>query len=142
MRWIGYGTAVFVLMWMAQMATPISVYISVPSVTFVTVLGVSIIVASHGLRALAVVHRAALGRLSARDYSLAHQVTDTGRRSFIGSGWVGVVIGAVQVLHSLDDPSKLGGPLALSLLTALYGHLFALLFWLPLQRSLGETRPA
>ena len=52
---------------------------------------------------------------------------------------IGTLIGLVQMLRSLDDPSKIGGGMATALLTTLYGAVMANLFCLPLAGKL-ETR--
>ena len=45
---------------------------------------------------------------------------------------IGTLIGLVQMLATLDDPSKIGGGMAVALLTTLYGALIANLFCLPM----------
>ena len=54
-------------------------------------------------------------------------------------GMIGTLIGLVQMLRTLDDPSKIGGGMATALLTTLYGALIANLFCIPLAGKL-ETR--
>lgn len=51
-------------------------------------------------------------------------------------GMVGTLIGLVQMLRTLDDPSKIGGGMATALLTTLYGALVANLFCIPLASKL------
>lgn len=51
-------------------------------------------------------------------------------------GMVGTLIGLVQMLRSLDDPSQIGGGMATALLTTLYGALIANLFCIPLAGKL------
>lgn len=51
-------------------------------------------------------------------------------------GMVGTLIGLVQMLRSLDDPSQIGGGMATALLTTLYGALMANLFCIPLAGKL------
>ena len=51
-------------------------------------------------------------------------------------GMVGTVIGLVNMLGSLEDPSQLGGGMALALLTTLYGVLFANMVFLPIASRL------
>jgi chemotaxis protein MotA len=46
-------------------------------------------------------------------------------------GMIGTLIGLVQMLTTLDDPSKIGGGMAVALLTTLYGALLANVFFLP-----------
>ncbi len=51
-------------------------------------------------------------------------------------GMVGTLIGLIQMLRTLDDPSKIGGGMATALLTTLYGALIANLFCIPLAGKL------
>jgi chemotaxis protein MotA len=46
-------------------------------------------------------------------------------------GMIGTLIGLVQMLATLDDPSKIGGGMAVALLTTLYGAIIANLLALP-----------
>ncbi len=58
-----------------------------------------------------------------------------------GFGMIGTLIGLVQMLRTLDDPGKIGGGMAVALLTTLYGALIANLLCLPLAGKL-EARSA
>jgi chemotaxis protein MotA len=51
-------------------------------------------------------------------------------------GMIGTLIGLVQMLQSLDDPSKIGGGMAVALLTTLYGAFVANVFCIPLAGKL------
>jgi chemotaxis protein MotA len=46
-------------------------------------------------------------------------------------GMIGTLVGLVQMLATLDDPSKIGAGMAVALLTTLYGALAANVFFLP-----------
>ncbi|MCC6486801.1 MAG: MotA/TolQ/ExbB proton channel family protein [Candidatus Hydrogenedentes bacterium] len=46
-------------------------------------------------------------------------------------GMIGTLIGLVQMLTSLSDPSQIGGGMAVALLTTLYGALLSNVFFLP-----------
>jgi len=59
-------------------------------------------------------------------------------------GMIGTLIGLINMLKSLDDPTQIGAGMAVALITTLYGALLANLVFLPLegklkQRSVGET---
>jgi len=56
-------------------------------------------------------------------------------------GMIGTLVGLVQMLQSLDDPSKIGGGMATALLTTLYGAIIANVACIPLAGKL-ETRSA
>lgn len=51
-------------------------------------------------------------------------------------GMVGTLIGLVQMFATLSDPSRIGPPMALALLTTFYGVLISNLFFLPLASKL------
>ncbi len=54
-------------------------------------------------------------------------------------GMVGTLIGLIQMLQSLNDPTQIGVGMATALVTTLYGAVFANLLFLPLAGKL-ETR--
>ena len=59
-------------------------------------------------------------------------------------GMIGTLIGLINMLKSLDDPTQIGAGMAVALITTLYGALMANLIFLPLegklkQRSVDET---
>ncbi|MEZ6064067.1 MAG: MotA/TolQ/ExbB proton channel family protein [Planctomycetaceae bacterium] len=78
---------------------------------------------------------ALFGRGDSSRHSEVRQAAETGRRGFVAAGWVGVIIGVIQTLSAMDDPSQLGRGMAVTLLTAFYGYLFAYLICLPVERS-------
>jgi chemotaxis protein MotA len=51
-------------------------------------------------------------------------------------GMIGTLVGLVQMLVSLDDPSKLGAGMSTALITTLYGALIANMCFLPLSGKL------
>ncbi len=51
-------------------------------------------------------------------------------------GLIGTLIGLVQMLAKMDDPSKIGAGMAVALLTTLYGAIMANLVLLPLEKKL------
>ena len=51
-------------------------------------------------------------------------------------GMIGTLVGLVQMLQSLDDPSKIGGGMATALLTTLYGAIIANVACIPLAGKL------
>lgn len=54
-------------------------------------------------------------------------------------GMIGTLIGLVQMLKTMDDPSSIGPSMAVALLTTFYGAIFANLFCLPVAGKL-KTR--
>lgn len=53
-------------------------------------------------------------------------------------GFVGTIIGLINVLNKMQDPAQIGGGMALALLTTLYGILLANFIFLPLSKKLSE----
>ena len=53
-------------------------------------------------------------------------------------GMIGTLIGLVQMLQTLEDPSSIGAGMAVALLTTFYGALLANLLFLPLATKLKE----
>ncbi len=51
-------------------------------------------------------------------------------------GMIGTLIGLIQMLRTLDDPSQIGGGMATALLTTLYGAMVANMFCIPLAGKL------
>lgn len=51
-------------------------------------------------------------------------------------GMIGTLIGLVQMLQNLSDPSKIGGGMATALLTTMYGAVIANMFAIPLAGKL------
>jgi len=52
-------------------------------------------------------------------------------------GMIGTLVGLVQMLQNLSDPSKIGGGMAVALLTTLYGAMAANMFFIPMAGKLG-----
>jgi len=53
-------------------------------------------------------------------------------------GMIGTLIGLVQMLTTLDDPSKIGPGMAVALLTTFYGALLANLIFIPIAEKLED----
>ena len=53
-------------------------------------------------------------------------------------GMIGTLIGLVQMLQNLDDPSRIGGGMAVALITTFYGAILANVIFLPLAGKLGQ----
>lgn len=53
-------------------------------------------------------------------------------------GMIGTLMGLVQMLKNLDDPSGIGAGMAVALLTTFYGAFFANLFCIPIQGKLEQ----
>jgi len=53
-------------------------------------------------------------------------------------GFLGTVLGLINILHTMADPASIGKGMSLALLTTLYGLLFTNLLFLPTARKLSE----
>nr|HQA48675.1 MotA/TolQ/ExbB proton channel family protein [Bacillota bacterium] len=51
-------------------------------------------------------------------------------------GMIGTLIGLINMLRTLDDPSSVGPNMAVALITTFYGAIMAYLFFLPMARKL------
>jgi chemotaxis protein MotA len=51
-------------------------------------------------------------------------------------GMIGTLIGLINMLRTLDDPSTVGPNMAVALITTFYGAVMAYLFFLPMARKL------
>ena len=52
-------------------------------------------------------------------------------------GMIGTLIGLVQMLANLDDPSSIGPKMAVAMITTFYGAVMANLFFIPMAEKLG-----
>ena len=53
-------------------------------------------------------------------------------------GMIGTLVGLVQMLQNLSDPSKIGGGMATALLTTLYGAMAANMVFIPMAGKLDQ----
>ena len=126
--------------WAVCLGSSPSVFVDVPAMLFVVLMGGGILVAAHGVGAIRLVALAAIGSLNEDSRLLATNALQTATTAFIAAGWLGVLIGVVQLLANLDDPAAVGPAAAVALLTAFYGHSLAWLGCLPLARSLVDRK--
>ncbi|MCP4145482.1 MAG: motility protein A [bacterium] len=67
------------------------------------------------------------------------QILEAGGTFAPAFGMIGTLVGLIQMLSGLDDPSSIGSGMAVALLTTFYGAVMANVFFLPLAGKL-ETR--
>jgi chemotaxis protein MotA len=79
-----------------------------------------------------------LSAIEAR-HALGKKLIDGAATAAPAFGMIGTLVGLVQMLRKLDDPSKVGAGMAVALLTTLYGALIANVACIPLAGKL-ETR--
>ncbi|MGB5984215.1 MAG: MotA/TolQ/ExbB proton channel family protein [Desulfobacterales bacterium] len=85
-----------------------------------------------------------IAEMLAKDIRLTRQRHITGQGFFKGAGdsapafgMIGTLIGLVQMLANMSDPSKIGPAMAVALLTTLYGAIMANLVCLPIADKLA-----
>jgi chemotaxis protein MotA len=78
-------------------------------------------------------------RVDAR-YSELQGVLSLGLRLAPSLGMLGTILGMVQLLSNLKDPSEIGSNIGLALLTTFYGLFFSLLLWTPLNHRMETYR--
>ncbi len=64
------------------------------------------------------------------------EIFNLGGRMAPSVGMLGTILGMVQLLGSLDDPSKIGASMSVALLTTFFGLFFSLVVWTPLQQKI------
>ncbi|MFZ5764714.1 MAG: MotA/TolQ/ExbB proton channel family protein [Thermodesulfobacteriota bacterium] len=79
-----------------------------------------------------------------KEVSLTVDRHELGRKVFSGMGdsspafgMIGTLVGLVQMLSNMGDPSSIGPAMAVALLTTLYGALFANVFFIPIAEKLA-----
>lgn len=137
--WIGTAIAISGLMLGVALGDSAAAFVNVPGFVFVGLIGFGVVIAAHGPGIVGVLFRALSRKLTDEDRVNARRAAVTGRQAFLAAGWIGLIIGVVQMLSALDDPAHLGTGMATALLTVLYAFMFAYLFWLPLERRLAEV---
>lgn len=69
-------------------------------------------------------------------HAVGKQIVDSLGAAAPAFGMIGTLVGLVQMLRSLDDPSQIGGGMAVALLTTLYGAIIANVACIPLASKL------
>ena len=70
--------------------------------------------------------------------TLAYKIFFSNGEAAPAFGMFGTLVGLIQMLSSLDDPTKVGAGLAVALLTTLYGVLISYLFAMPIAEKLDQ----
>jgi len=70
----------------------------------------------------------------------ATQILSLGVRLAPSVGMLGTILGMVQLLSSLKDPSQIGSHMSLALLTTFYGLFFSLVLWTPLSQKMESLK--
>lgn len=120
--------------------TDFGVFLDPPSAAIVLGITVFVTLAQHTLGSIGSAFRTALGSdKDSGDVQEHVAVLGTVRVAAIGAGVVATLIGLVNMLANMDDPSSVGPAMAVACLTMLYGVLIAEVLIAPLIG--GMTRP-
>lgn len=74
--------------------------------------------------------------LTAARHESGADILSAGAELAPGMGMIGTLIGLVNLLANLDDPSSIGPNMAIALLTTLYGSILANVFFIPMGMKL------
>jgi chemotaxis protein MotA len=88
-----------------------------------------------------------IGQIMEKKMELTKKGLETGSNIFAAMaayapafGMIGTLIGLVQMLANLDDPSTIGPKMAVAMITTFYGAIMANLFFIPMSDKLkGRT---
>ena len=119
-----------------SMGGNVSMFVNVPSAIIVLFVGFGAVLFGHHGRGLELLMRAAFGEVEHHEAREAAEIAQTAHRGFVGAGWIGFLIGGVQMLANLSDPSAIGPAVAVALLTVFYGQVFATMIWMPTQHRM------
>ena len=108
-------------------------FIDIPAILFVFLIGFGILIASHGLGN--VFNLVKVSITGAPSQTKLRTVAESGVTAFVAAGWIGTLIGVVQMLNALDDFEKIGAGMAVALLAAFYGYIVAYAICFPLSKS-------
>ena len=139
MRFLARLITMSVIIGIIAMTGEVTPFVDLPGLIFVALVGTGITVAAHGLRVFELGFRAMLGMIRDDEHEEVAQFGHTAVQSFVAAGWIGAIIGAVQALSQMDDPSAIGTGIALSLLTVFYGYLIGYIGFLPMSRNFQAT---
>ena len=134
MRVLGFVVSLGFVVAAMGLGGEILMFFNAPSALIVIGVGFGAVAHAHGFGAIGLVFRAAFGALSEADAAEAANASHTASKGFIGAGWIGFLIGGVQMLANMDDPAAVGPAVAVALLTVLYGQVCATMLCLPAEQ--------
>ena len=120
---LGEGIIAITLAFLVLSGSNFSIFVDLPSMAFVVGIIIGSLLFKHGAEGLALFIGATDNR---------KEIIKTGIKATFTAGALGFFIGLIQLLANLDDPSKIGPALAVSLLTVTYSLVIYLAVFLPL----------
>ncbi len=76
--------------------------------------------------------------LAEEEMSIQKGMMDTGTALAPAFGMIGTLVGLIQMLSQLNDPSTLGPAMAVALITTFYGAVLAYVFFMPMGEKLSR----
>ncbi len=143
-RFIGLTGAIGVIVVGIAMGGRLATFIHIPSILFAGGMTFFMLLASFGKDFLKFIPDAILTLLSksAGPCPRFAEIARFGGRYVIGAGLTGTLVGLVQMLANLSDPSNLGRGMAVALLTTLYAVIISEIFFAYLHRAYSEPSDA
>jgi len=99
--------------------------------------GVQMMIDGNSAEAVAAVMEQEISNLEDR-HAIGHGIWRSMGSYAPAFGMIGTLVGLVQMLRNLSDPSSIGAGMAVALLTTFYGAFFANLFCIPIQGKLEQ----
>ena len=139
----GLLVVVAVLVWGILLGGRLSSFVDVTSGVLVLGVTFGLLVATHGLSSTVSSLFGGLGRLlvpgrcaqwTPEEAASAANIASSAIRFSLIAGVLGGFIGLVTLLQSLDDPSAMGPPMAVMVLSAFYALLLIMAWFLPVSR--------
>jgi len=131
------GILFFVMVLAAIMfGSPIQSFINPPSLLITVGGGALLTVFAHGFGGISDMRKISKDGGSRAQFEFAHTVAQGAAKQFERVGWLGTVIGLVQMLQNLDDPKSIGPAMAVALLCPFYGHLISASIFHPMAQRL------
>ena len=135
-------TSIFLLTFLGVMhEDDLPLLMNLPSILFAFVIPLIFTIAHHSLQSLWAAIHSGLGHQELDPQtSLKHRsVISTLRLCISGGGIVGFLVGLVNMLANMDDPTKIGPAMAVATLSALYAVILSELFVAPLINRLNQN---
>ena len=131
MHWLGFILIQAIVVMSIMIGGELISFINPPSLIFNFGCAHAAMWIAHGKDSVAILGKGFLDTRASEGVVIAQ----TARRSYVIAGWLGVLVGAIQMAHGLDDMANFGPAFGVLLLCPLYGHLMDLSVWMPLERA-------
>ena len=131
MRWSGFIIIQAIVVMSIMIGGSLMSFVNLPSLIFTFGCAHAAMWMAHGKDSVAILG-SSFAETRAREGIVMAQ---TARRSYVLAGWLGLVVGAIQIAHGLDDMANFGPAVGVMMVCPFYGHLMDLSVWMPLERA-------